>query len=87
MTAAWPSFLLSQSLFQCLGGPGGLVDPGHAVFHGQNIGFWKVIPGHDLTLFLRPFQKFPSPGGDGGVVQVKNTDDILVPHSHIIADR
>ena len=66
MTAERRSFFLSKAFFQGLGGQAGLVDPGHAVLHGQDIAFGQVVPGDHLAFLLRPLQKFPAPGGDGG---------------------
>ena len=79
-------FSLFQSFFQCGGVEGGQVPTLHAVFRREDEGFGQVITGHNGALLLRPVEKCHSPLGGGGVVHIKNADDGLVPHRHIMSD-
>ena len=81
----WILFLF-QSFFQ-----GGAVErcqmhPVEAVFRCQYKGLGQIVTGHHFAFFFRGIQKFPGSFGGGCIVQVKNSNDGLVPDRHIIAD-
>ena len=75
-----------QSSCQGGSGEGGQVHPGHSVLHGQKEAAGQIVAGDHLALFLGFFQKIPGPAGSGGVVQIKDADDRLLPDGHIAAD-
>ena len=57
------------------------------VLAGENEGFGQIVTGDHLTFLLRLVQKFPGTLGGGGVVQIEDTNDALLPDSHIVAYR
>jgi len=75
-----------QSLFQSCSIQRCEPHPGETVFGSQHKGLWQIIAGDYLAILLAPFQKFPGSSGSGGVVQVKDSYDGMIPDCHIIAD-
>ena len=75
-----------QSLFQCGRVQLRQVELVEAVFVGEDEGFGQAVAGDDLALLLCVVQKFPGPGGGGGVVQVEDADDAAVPDRPVVAD-
>jgi hypothetical protein len=76
-------FSLFQSLFQ----GGGIIlrqiDPGDAVFGGEDEGLRQVVTGDDLALLFSSVQKLHGAFGGGGIVQVEDADDRLVPDCQV----
>lgn len=56
-----------------------------AVFGGEDEAFGQVVTGDDLAVLFCFFQKSLGALGIGGVVQVENADDGLVPDSKVVA--
>ena len=77
---------LFHTLFQCGGTEGCQVYPVHAVFGGEDEGFWQVVAGNHLAVLFAFLQKFPGPPGGGGIVQIKDADDGPVPYRHVITN-
>ena len=75
-----------HAFFQCGCAERGQKDPFHAIFCRQYEGFWQIVAGNHLSLLFRPVQKFPGALGGGGVVQVEDADDALLPDGHVTAD-
>ena len=87
MTPNGGAYYLFHSLLQRRGVELAQVYPIHAVFAGQEEGLWNIIgDGDDLTVFLRLREKLSCVFGPGGIVQVKDPNDGLVPDRHIRTD-
>ena len=63
------------------------MNPIKAVLTGEHEGFWQIVTGNHLALLFRLVQKFPGAFGGGGIVQIKDANDALLPNSHIVAYR
>ena len=57
-----------------------------AVFGGEDEAFGQVVTGDDLAVLFCFLQKSLGALGIGGVVQVENADDGLVPDSKVVAN-
>ena len=78
---------LFHSLFQCGGVELAEIDSVHAEFAGQEEGFRNIFRGRDhfaVLLCLR--EKISRMFGTGGIVQIKDPNDGLIPDSHIRTD-
>ena len=57
------------------------------VLAGENEGLWQIVTGDHLALLFALFQKLPGTLGGGGVVQIEDANNALLPDSHIVAYR
>lgn len=81
-----PIISLFQSFFQGGGAQLRQVHLMEAIFGGEHEGLGQAVAGDDLALLLRVGEKLPGSGRGGGVVQVEDPDDALVPHRPVVAD-